>query len=262
MKKAFLVMISILLLFVAVCPTAFASTTDEFLKVTTDNTIFYYDTNPNALFELKKGVYVKFLNAEDGYYKVEYYGATGYVKSSDFSDTTKYSGLSQYYHNKVTLHVTDSAVASGNNSLNISPEISFTLPGSPSLTSNDELTLLGTYTSNSITYLYVSFTTTNGTTYFGAINKTFTDWDETANPIIAPMNSTPDSSPSPDSESNDDSGSREPTNNLVRVLLIIGICIPAFIIVYLIFKPVKPSNSGRLSNKNPKRRDEDYEDFE
>lgn len=280
MKKAFFIVICILLSSLILCPAFAAETQDEYIKVTTDKTVFYLDSpiasSPDSfpVFELKKGVYVKFITTEGDYYKVEYYGATGYVKSSDFTEKgssnppQKYSGLSQYYHDKITLHLTDTAVAKGNNSLSFAPFVPSLYTANP--TSSDELTLLGTYTHNSVTYLYVSFTASDNMVYSGSIDKNYTDWDESVNPITAPVAPKPtpetnvsgSNSGSSNTDTDNTPSGQEPTNNLLRVLLIIGICIPAFIIVYLIFKPVKPSTSRRNSEGNQKRRGEDYEDFE
>ncbi len=263
MKKAIILLICILTVFL-VAPSAVAETSDTYYKITDDTTVFKYDSTytPIDLFTLKSGCYVKLIEEKGSYYRVEYFGATGLIDKAKITDTTSYSNLSQYYHNQILINITQDAVTNQRNYLTRTPMDSL---GDTILEASDSLTLIGTIDLNQVTYLYVSVVK-DGTVKFGSIQASYTNWDNTSAPITPPATATtPTPEPAPGgvtvTPSTDGTGGEEPTNNLVRVILIIGICIPAFLIVYLIFKPVK-STKERYSDSNPKRRGEDYEDFE
>ena len=263
MKK--LTILLLLVLLVSVCmPTAFASS-DEYIEIKEDNVVFYDRTpyNPQPLFTLTKNCFVKYENVVGNYVEVEYHGIKGIVSKDDVDLSAKRSDIQNFYHNAD--FATPKSVAQIN-----------TLPGGGNFlvnaTSQDKLFPIGKYTVAGFEYVYVTCTI-NGTEYAGAVLLESIDW----NGIITPPTNTP-SNPSnpttpPSTSGSVDTGAgntnsdtdltpdtKDPENNLVRVLLIVGICVPALIIVYLIFKPVKPS-SNRYASENPRRRD-DYEDFE
>ena len=257
MKKFVLILLCILL-FISIFPTAYAEgEVDKYYKITQDGVSFLRLHSKDVLFTLEKGVYVKFLNSEGLHYKVEYCGIEGLVLASSITDTNFYTNLPQYYHTDITIHFTDTAVSSGSNYVRFIS--SSPAPYSPMLSTSDDLKLIGKYHDGSNQFLFVSCNV-NNQTYNGYVLKNDTDWNENINPITPPIEittgtgtngsiSAPNASDTPTTV--------EPTNNLVRVILIIGICIPAFLIVYLIFKPVTPSKRD-----SARRSQTDYEDFE
>lgn len=264
MKKLTILLLLILLVSVFVVPTAFASDS-EYLKVKNSTTIFF-SSSYEPLFLLTQNCYVKYLNFSGEYIEVEYHGIKGYVNAksigvtiNDVSSKTV-SGLSYYYH------TAQQAKISVDTFLLSKPGM-----GAISLANISKDTLvfpIGKYTDGTVEYVYVKY----GDTQTGAIKASHLEWDGIITPpsnvSTNPSNPTP-----PPTGGSTDTGAdntnngtdltpdtKDPENNLVRVLLIIGICVPALIIVYLIFKPVKPS-SNRYASENPRRRD-DFEDFE
>lgn len=263
MKKLTILLLLILLVSVFVVPTAFASS-NEYIEITKDGVIFYDRTpyNSQPLFTLTKNCFVKYENVVGNYVEVEYHGIKGVVNKDDVDVSTKRSDVQNFYHN--------ANFATPKNTVQLN-----TLPGGGNFlvnaTSQDKLFPIGKYTVGGYEYLYVTCTI-NGTPYAGAVLLENVNWDGI---ITSPSNvSTNPSNPTPpQTGGSTDTGAdntndgtdltpdtKDPENNLVRVLLIIGICVPALIIVYLIFKPVKPS-SNRYASENPRRRD-DFEDFE
>ncbi len=260
MKKSVILLILIILTFALFCPTAFGAE-EEYYKITDSSTVFKLNMpTKDDLFNLIPGCYVKVISEQGDYFKVEYCGAIGFIEKSKITDTTKYSNLPQYYHNEIKLNITQDCLSNSKNYLVNTPgEGSATVEIQPT----DSLTLLGSFNKSAQTWLYVKVTQ-DGVTKFGAIPSSYTNWDSSANPITPPASATiPTPEPLPGGVtvggSESEETTQEPTNNLVRVILIIGICVPAFLIIYLIFKPVKP-NSDRYNE--PKRREIDYEDFE
>ena len=264
MKKAIAVLICVFLSLVCLCPAVAES--EQYIKVTSENVEFCsaLGTNYNVLFTLEKGVYLKLKSESTStHYKVEYCGSIGYVKISDFPENPeRYSNVPQYYHTPITIHFTENVVSQNRSYLSFLPGVDYPIDGTI-YTAQDSFNLIGKYFDGNNTFLYLSFQKQDGTLIFGVAKKNDTDWDETANPILAPIetptNGEQTGQPNTDvTTPNNAPQTTEPTNNLVRVVLIIGICIPAFLIVYLIFKPIKPTNDV----KNPRRRQDDYEDFE
>lgn len=261
MKKAVAILICVVLSLVFVCPAIAES--EEYLKVTSEDVEFLSEYGNNVLFTLKSGVYVKYLGNKNDCYIVEYCGAKGYVKVSDFSqDIQRYSNLTQYYHTPITVHFTEDAVSKERNFLCVLPNVEFPAEQGLTHSTQDNFNLIGSYSDGNNTFLYLSFQKTDGSIVFGSVNKSHTDWNEQSNPITPPpvisAGNNQTTVTNPENTHNNEPQTAEPTNNLVRVILIIGICIPAFLIVYLIFKPVTPSTK----DKNPRRRQDDYEDFE
>lgn len=254
MKKSVILLILIILTFALFCPTAFGAE-EEYYKITDSSTVLKQNSRATPdLFYVPQDCYVKYLGEQDNYYRVEYYGVVGLIEKDKITDKTKYSNLSQYYHTKIELSATDNYYlvdAPGNRSDN-----------NVEILVGDSLTLIGTFNIDSQTFIYVSVVK-DGVTKFGAIPSSYTNWDSSVK-FIPPNNDTSsDFKPLPGGVTvgggESEETTQEPTNNLVRVILIIGICVPAFLIIYLIFKPVKP-NSDRYNE--PKRREIDYEDFE
>lgn len=253
MKKSVILLILIIFTFALIYPTAFGEG-ETYYKITDLSTTLKRDNLSKVdLFTIPMNCYVKVIAEQDSYYKVDYYGVVGLIEKSHITDKNNYYGLvNQYTHNEIKINVNSSYYlvdAPGDSSDN-----------GVGLSTSDSLTLIGTIEKGE-TWLYVKVTQ-NGVDKFGAIPKSITNWD--GSNIRAPeYTNTQESEPLPGgvTTNGNESGAnvQEPTNNLVRVILIIGICIPAFLIIYLIFKPVKPT-----SNKyaEPKRREVDYEDFE
>ena len=255
MKKLSLLLILVLLVSCIVLPTAYASET-EYIKIENNNTIFYSD-NYEPLFYLTKDCYVAYQELSGEYVKVKYFDKQGLVKASDVNPDVKVTGLNYYYHN-------------ANDATTIVSTYLFSKPSITgatvicSIPQSTKVFPLGKYTDGTDTYVYVSYSDGTNTMY-GAISSSHLTWDG----IITPPsnNQTPTQTPSGSIDNPNGGGNpslnpddtKTPENNLVRILLIIGICVPVLIIVFLIFKPVKPS-SNRYASET--RRRDDYEDFE
>lgn len=254
MKKFSLLLVLVLIVTACFIPTAFASS-DQYAKVIGDNALFFSDEQ-NPLFVVTKDCYVKYIGDYNSTrVEVEYFGVRGYVQKADLDLANLKTGDDTYYgtpdSNATTTTITALFSSPNGNRLSDIPSGTIVKP-------------IGKYNNGTIEYVYVIYQsngTQRGVTY--SLNVT---WNGTVTP---PITDTPTTSPGGENTGNNgantgNNGSnltvQDPENNLVRILLIIGICIPALIIVYLIFKPVRPS-SNRYASDNPRRRD-DYEDFE
>lgn len=256
MKKLTVILLLVLLVSVFVVPTAFASS-NEYIEIKKDDVVFY-STYHDPLFLVPENCYVKVTGVSGDYISVEYHNVKGLILDGDYTRTSQGTGF---------YHTAQNAVVSSQTFLYSKPQL-----GSVStaiLESGSKLFPIGKYTSENVNYVYVSYTPEGGTTQYGAVLASAISWDG----ILTPPTNTSTPSTTPSTSGSMDTGAgntntnsnlnpeaKDPENNLVRVLLIIGICVPALIIVYLIFKPVKPS-SNRYASDNPRRRD-DYEDFE
>ena len=253
MKKVSLVLILVLVVAFSICPMAFASG-EEYVLVTGSNTIFFSDEGSTPLFKVTEDCYVKFDHISGDYAYVEYFGEHGFVHKNDLDLQNPKNGDESYFGSKLSVDVT--AIMP----LYFSPS---NTQQKASIPKSSKVQPLGTYTNDSIEYAYVKYETSDNGIQYGAVYLDNLNW----NGVITPPQSTqPGGSTTPDINQGGTGSStpeltpQEPENNLVRILLIVGICVPALIIVYLIFKPVKPT-SNRYASDNPRRRD-DYEDFE
>ncbi len=250
MKKFFSFLIIILMTALFVTPAMAFAETGTFRKVTASDTYLYFNAGETyKIFKIRSDCFVKIISEENSeFYQVSYMGATGYVKSSCLSSET-FTDLTQPYHNELTVSPT-----AATNLLQSASDTAF--PTGSEITASTVLKVVGFYDSE---WLYVSSSDT-----FGYIKVTDTTWDSTEMAITAPLESVnfPIVTPPEPDENEENNGNGEitvvdPSNNLLRILLIIGISIPAVIIVYLIFRPVK--GSDRYSIDSPRRKN-DYDD--
>lgn len=253
MKKITILLLLVLLVSACIMPTAFASS-GEYAKIENENTVFY-STSYEPLFFVPKDCFVKIIADEGNYLSVEYHNVIGLILDGTYNKTSQ--GTSFY-------HTAQNAEISSQTPLSSKPSL-----GAYSvamLNDGDEVFPIGKYKDGNVDYVYVSYTPQGGSAQHGAVLASALSWDGIMTPPTNTSTSTPSTSPSGSTDTGNTGGAdltpqtKNPENNLVRVLLIIGICVPALIIVYLIFKPVKPS-SNRYASDNPRRRD-DYEDFE
>ncbi len=278
MKKFSLIILVLVIVLSCFTLSVSAETTYDvanYIEITNDNTVFRFKNDHNfELFTLTKGCFVKQLTTSanmHGCIEVEYNGLKGYVlESSLISETTSKiettegivdinniptdlpaGMLIRPYHKPLTVTV--------NNPVNLA-----TYPGdypdSTAVAKNDSLIVFGTYTRDTKLYLYVQHSKSGSV---GAILASDTNFDITTDKIV-PYSKTEQfqqevKPQKPGEQDNTPSGTNNtPTHfNILTVLLIIGICIPAILIVFLIFKPVRPESS-RYASENPKR----YQDFD
>lgn len=251
--------------------------TADYVEITNDNTVFRLEEDPNfELFTLIKGCYVKLGNITEGYdyVPVEYNGKRGYVlKSSLISETT---GLIETTKGIVNINNIPTDLPAGmlirpyHKPLAVSVNNPTKLalypgdyPEGISVAKNDSLIVFGTYNRDSKLYLYVQHSLSGSV---GAILASNTNFDITTDKIV-PYSKTEQfqqevKPQEPGEQDNTTTGTTNtPTQfNILTVLLIIGICIPAILIVFLIFKPVRPE-SGRYASENP-RRSHDFDEFD
>lgn len=257
MKKISLVLILVLAVAFSICPMAFGSS-EEYAKIDKDGVVFYNDYD-EALFVLNRDCYVKYVSTTIDYTSVEYHGVRGRIKLDDFniSSANLVPNITNPYH------TANYAITAVDTDLLSKPATGAT--SSANIPASTQVFPIGKYTNNGVEYVYVSYSVSGGTPITGAIRASHL----TRNGIITPPqnaqnpgsgSTTPDINEDPNGDKSELITPQAPENNLVRILLIVGICVPALIIVYLIFKPVKPT-SNRYASDNPRRRD-DYEDFE
>lgn len=249
MKRKFIIALIIsLVVAVFLVPTSltFAANQYEYYQVNDDNVLFgEYDVETLSFaprFKLPKTYYIK-VNVDsaseqtdfDGkvYKQIVYNGRSGYISTEHFkegvnkvtkatsSDVAKLTDATAYFKKTILLKKQY-------------------VNGAITINQNSELTYMGKNVRNIDTFYY------NGN--YVSINNTN---DEYYEPFTVPNHSFPKEN---NSNVVTDSSTVNPYNNLLTVILIIGITIPAVAIVFLIFKPVKK----RAEYEND---DDYYEDY-
>lgn len=245
MKKiaaALITILSVLLpLFYAapVCGAAVAG----YGRALNDGIVMYGDTSltaDSALFTLTKSYYVYIfdINTADSYYTVEYqqnFGGyqniTGFIKKSDIKvwqapNAPYYPDISATVANSTNLYRRPD---SSSDNLVFIPKGSQVLKLYGSLFNEEE---------NALYYFVIYFGGRDG--YIPAANLDITLPAMHADPMPTPT-PTPTPSPANSMETQKPLILPEGRDNLVQILLIAAICIPALIIVYLMFRPSKKS---------------------
>jgi hypothetical protein len=216
-------------------------------RVLKDGVLLYRDTSfseSSALFSLVKSyyVYIPDINTAENYYRVEYQTTeNGYVKLTDCfvkkTDLTIWNNPTPPYYPEI------SATLKSDTAIYPAPAISEDIVGYK-FRNNQPLKLYGSIknTSENSDYYFIMFYNPdvgwrNG--YIPAANLDVTLPSPHSDPMPTP---TPTPTPTP-SDSSSAQPSASPTSenkdSLVQILLITAICIPALIIVYLMFRPAK-----------------------
>lgn len=229
------------------------------------------NTLEEEIFELPNGFYVEYLEPfTKSFYKVKYHGCEGIVPVSALNGNAKKTDSSSpdYFDYNFYANKKQEAIFA----VKANETASMKASASPSaadvksnLTSASSITFIGAkigdlYQTSTLWY-YVLCDGVYG--YIPALQTNNVNLDIAEfikdKPVINPID------PDDGNTTNPTDPETPPTNNLLRILLIIGITIPAIIIVILLFKPVK-NKKGRYEIKSkPKQRnlrDFDDDDFE
>ncbi len=227
------------------CPlTAVAEDGNFFAVNDTNNTFYVFDTDSSAYikkFIIPSTYYVKVIGSvNNDYLPVVYMGISGYIKVSTAPTTV--SSITNPYPN-VTITLTDVKVKPNSTDSRYSFE---TL-------SSDKILYLGSFTdADSVKWYALSIDSTSVIYYAKATNTTSPELTVTAHPNSTSLPS--DGNGQTDTTTDDDGIN----NTVVRIILIIGIVIPAMIILFLIFKPHKKNVSHRRLPED--KHDDDYYD--
>ncbi|MGI6701022.1 MAG: hypothetical protein ACOX3U_00920 [Christensenellales bacterium] len=194
--------------------------------------------------------------ASNNYYYVIYNGVKGRVSKSSVSALTTLDIEDPYYTATLKLNASELFLntysSPSSKSTVIFPINNYT----------DEMEYLGympDLEDGEVIWYYVRFLV--GTEYkTGYVLATKTDNPGLVSnipdhPSYESPSPSPSSSPSPS-----DNSPGEPSNNLLRVILILGISIPAVIVVFLLFKPAK--RGGRNYRRPPRDYYDEYDDYE
>ena len=222
-------------------PTAYASDADDYYLITANSTPLYSDADGNSfvIFYVIKDCYAKKTgDSVNGYAHVSYMGIEGYISLSDVDNKT-YADLTftgtAYYHEKIVFTLGTGAF------LTAEPGGKRALTG---VNNSAEFTLLGVALMDGKEYACTKYG--NGATDYGYVPVSQTSWMPTLNRITAPTlrveppsNNVPTPSPQPDDQTFAPVVKSDKNEEIVRILLVAGICIPVIIVLILVFKPVK-----------------------
>lgn len=264
MKKfVFILMVVTILLTIPTPATAYAEVADEYYLVTSKSAplIESADETGFVIFQIIKGCYAKKLGEPVGAFAhVSYMGIEGYIPLS-YLDSDTVSDLvftgTEYYHETITFYLSSGTV------LTAEPG------GRRALTGVDtqmEFTLLGVALSGGREYVCTKYGP--GALDYGYAPVTGTTWMPTINQITAPTVYVPpepvlpDPSPLPDEPTLSPTVTTDSNDEIVRLLLVIGICVPVVIVLVLIFKPVKAPYDHYGFDSSTKGRYENFEDVD
>lgn len=250
MKRLFVLLAVLMLSFSTVTGVAYAEET-KYILINNDSTNLYLDATCNkTLCTLPASYYAQLKSKNDISYEVSFAGATGYIKQSEVSAPQVDALVSSDYSNMVS-KLSQSKTTQSTKLLDVSnystkrtvdADTNFTYIGK---TNKD---VMGSH----IQFYYVRIGNDLG--LFKA---------DDLPPFTIPTYTKPTPAPSATAETSANASAKaqpsESNNGVVRILLIIGICIPAVTIVYLLFKPAKAPDA-RYTGDEPKRNDRNEDD--
>lgn len=218
-----------------------------------DDSIVFQASDPlSGLFDafiIPKGYYIKVVGEyKSDYYKVEYLGVSGYVKKSQLESYEKVNTPDKpYFSFKLEVEKTVDV---------------FDMPGETVdgvKVGDSSVYYLGKLVKDDFTYYAVILGDNNYKIYFLkedlVLNRNALS--EALNPVTVPSNGNTNSSTvTGDTVSEPDSVNK----TAVRIVLIIGIIVPALIIVFLVFKPSKrrSKQQRRVDADDDSERFDDY----
>jgi|AGTN01.1.fsa_nt_gi hypothetical protein len=191
--------------------------------------IWLMDENGNKIFLLPDTYYARINNLDDNYYYITFNGVPGKVSKNVVST--------------VGYHTTAKGTSFD---IQVSPDYSefvgINLKSSPSLSANnvvviptsDYFTFIGEYPSSEGEWYYVKYNQ-----YYGYIRQ-----ERTTAPVLNIETFTPEAAPA----NNDPGGSNsDPGKGILsgidqkglRIIIIVGLAVPAILIIFLIFRPSK-----------------------
>jgi len=255
MKRLFVLLIALTLLLSAVTGVAYADGR-KYILIENDSTYLYSDeacSDKKAICILPKTYYVQ-CDGEDykkeNSYKVVFLGKQGYIKESDVSTPVSDSLVANDYANMVE-QLKSHTPQSG--AIMLYDE---DFDEKHTVTADSVFTYLGHKKKGKYTYYYVL--TNNEFGYFDATD--LPDFNLSSIPTYTKPTPAPSATAGASASASASANKpAESTNGVVKILLIIGICIPAAIIVYLLFKPAKAPDA-RYTGDEPKRNDRNDED--
>ena len=249
MKKLINIFFLILIVITCLMTTAVASAdSGDFILITEENCKFYlFDQAARRYvhkFSIPTTYYVKVLDAQpqQNYVSIEYMGFEGYIEN--VSTAKHESNVQAPYHGKITVTPTVDLREGAPDSRN-----------KYECASTDIISYVGEYVDGASVKWYALMLNNDASTlyYAEAINT------NNPNVVITPhQNSVSVETPlEPDNQDKSNGGIN---NTVVRAILIIGIIIPAMIILFLIFKPGKKTKKRRYQDEDSHHYD-DYDGY-
>jgi len=195
----------------------------------------------------------------NNYYYVVYNGIHGKVLKSDVSELVTADVETPYYSETLTISDTKEFIIIYAEPSQMSDmNYTFNKFNNPSL---EYFGYMVDPDDDTKIWYYIKYN--NGTAdQMGYVLASFTDKAELYSQIPNHPDYNENTSPSPSPSSPAVNNPEEPTNNLLRVILILGISVPAVIVVFLLFKPGKRSRSYRRPPVRDRDYYDDYDDYE
>lgn len=238
----------------------------EYFTVESDNVIFIDTRNTETINDDKEFIVPKTYyllktgeQPSQSYYYVEYKGIKGKVKKDSLTAPRSLEIEKPYYEDTLQINTSLSFVLIYSAPSNLSTlDYTFNRSNNPTF---DFIGIMPDKDDTDKIWYYVSYTKDEAN-MTGYILSADTDKPNLAASITPHPDSLKNStSPSP-SQSNKPSENdpNEPSNDLLRIILILGISVPAVIVVFLLFRPSRKSSY----RNRPRPRDyyDDYDEYE
>ena len=252
MKKLLIIFTLIAIIICSfVTPLSVSADSGDFVLITEKNCKFYLFDQTSLRYVHKFSIpttyYVKVLStqSEQKFLFVEYMGYVGYIENVDGAQHE--TNVEAPYHGGITI--------------TLDPNVDLRIDAPDSLNkreclTSDVISVVGEYVDGASVKWYALMLNndTNTLYYAEAVN--------TSNPnvVFSPHQNSISSPTPPSNEEKGDENGDGVNNTVVRAILIIGIIIPALIILFLIFKPSKKVRKRRYQEEDSRHYD-DYDGY-
>jgi len=214
-------------------PIAYAqSKSTPHVKITGD--VWLLSIDGNKLFLLPDTYYAKIDNLDETYYYISFNGVSGKVQTTSVSTVG--------YHEKATGTMQDLKIADSYaefDAINLKSRPDLSASNIVSMPIKDPFIFLGRYPAEDSLWYYVKYNQ-----YYGYIKADRTSVPNIAFEAFSPLpfeDDEPPAASAPQKSVLDRIGSE---NDTLKIIIIVGLAVPAILIIFLIFKPTK-YNSGR-----------------
>ena len=250
MKKLLIIFTLIAIIICSfVTPLSVSADSGDFVLITEKNCKFYLLDQKSFVhkFSIPTTYYVKVLNTQSEHFLlVEYMGYVGYIENVDGAQHE--TNVEAPYHGGITI--------------TLLPNVDLR-KGAPDSrdkyewdSSKEVISVVGEYVDGASVKWYALMLNDDTTTLYYAKAV------DTSNPnvVFSPHQNSISSPTPPSNEEKGDENGDGVNNTVVRAILIIGIIIPALIILFLIFKPGKKVRKRRYQEEDSRHYD-DYDGY-
>lgn len=225
--KRFLLAASVLLALLAPLTATYCAVNTPHVVISGE--IWLLDADGNKLFIIPDTYYAKINNLDDSFYYVSFNGVNGKINKNLVS-TTGYHTVAAGTSREISVNALYADFESVK--LRVKPDGNSDV--SAVVATNENFTFIGVYPASDTVWYYVRYKE-----YYGYIKRDFTTLSEAVFEPFVPEPAPDEPAVADPSDNKEDDGLNGINGKELRIILIVGLSIPAILIIFLLFRPIK-----------------------